>query len=199
MSGELQARQNGQPVTDEKKNMGFSGLSSLASEVDEVTLQAKHKEGQTSRREADSQRSDSSGTPTTSVPSTAPSPSLGSKPEVVAAGSAQVPRTGASGSKWFWLLVGVGVLIWLLNATQQEGERLRGDQAFTPTTQTPVIGSQPSPTRNLPLNRTQVPTVQEDTGDVVRGSQATGQGLMQGGEAHPLNPGVPDVGFIPLT
>ena len=84
------------------------------------------------------------------------------------------------------------MLIWLLNAAQQEGERLRGDQAFTPTTQTPVIGSQPSPTRNLPLNRTQVPTVQEDTGDVVRGSQATGQGLMQGGEAHHLNPGVPD-------
>ena len=142
MSGELQVRQNGQPVTDEKKNMGFSGLSSLASEVDEVTLQAKHKQGQISRRGADSQRSDSSGTPTTSVPSTAPSPSLGSKPEVVAAGSAQVPRTGASGSKWFWLLVGVGVLIWLLNGAQQNKQQVERRPSLTPTSQTPATAGE---------------------------------------------------------
>ena len=179
-------------MTDEKKNIGFSGISSLASEVDEITLQAQHKLDQTSRREAESQRSESSGTPTTSVPRTAPSPSPSSKPEVVASGSSQVPRTGSSGAKWFWGLVGVGVLIWLLNAAQQEGERLRRDQAFTPTTQTPVIGSQPSPTRNLPLNRTQVLTEKEATGDVVRGSSATGQGLTQGDEAQSLNPRVPD-------
>ena len=129
-------------MPDEKKNMGFSGISSLASEVDGITLQTQHKLGQTSRREAESQRSDSGGTPTTSVPSTTPSPSSGSKPEVVAAGSAQVPRTSASGSKWFWLLVGVGVLIWLFNAAQQNNIRSSGDRAYTPTSQTPATAGE---------------------------------------------------------
>ncbi|MDE2916650.1 MAG: ankyrin repeat domain-containing protein [Paracoccaceae bacterium] len=84
------------------------------------------------------------------------------------------------------------MLIWLFNAAQQNSNRSSGDRTYTPTSQTPVIGSQPSPTRNPPLNRTPVQTEQETTGNVVRGNPATGQGLTQGDKAQSLNPGVPD-------
>ena len=84
------------------------------------------------------------------------------------------------------------MLIWLFNAAQQNSNRSSGDRTYTPTSQTPVIGSQPSPTRNRPLNRTQGQTEQAATGDVVRESPAAGHELRQGDEAQTLNPGVPD-------
>ena len=107
-------------MNDGKDNKGFSGLSSLASDLHEITADStrrnvqwekrlapggnKH-EQQPHPRESAAKRRSGPGTPQPSE----------LEPEVVVSGTSRTPASASSRGKWFWGLAGIGVLIWFFN------------------------------------------------------------------------------------
>ena len=130
-------------MSDDENKKGFSGLSSLASDVGEVVAKQA---GQTEQAEepADTQP----GRPHSSSRTTAPSPRRAPPPEsnqeVVASGTSRSPTSSTSGVRWFWGLVGIGVLIWLFNVPQEDSGRPSTTPPYTPPT--PSASHAPSPT-----------------------------------------------------
>ncbi len=114
-------------MTDRRNNKGFSGLSSLASDVDEAAPQTRLKQEGAKPRSASAKASETR-----------------SEPQVVTSSSSQGAGTVSSGTKWLWGLVGAGVLIWLINATEPDGGRSTGGRSDTPSTPSPPPARTPS-------------------------------------------------------
>ncbi len=98
-------------MSDEKEKKGFSGLSSLVSDLEEAT---------SGRQSQIAQRN--------TTPSESPHRS---DPGFVASESSRTPISGFLGTKWFWSMVGVGVLIWLFSALQEDSGRSSNLRTFT--------------------------------------------------------------------
>ncbi len=126
-------------MSDEKEKKGFSGLLSLASDVKEATARATHRQTQAEKRATKPQRESSENDTHSSAPETNPTSPQRLEPEVVASGSSRTPTSSSSsGVKWFWGLVGVGILIWLFSAAQEDSAKSsRGHSSAQP-------GSSPS-------------------------------------------------------
>ena len=97
--------------------MGFSGLSSLASEVEEAVVAEQAGRRDQADRAADRQVEPQSRAPT----ATKRGPLPQSDQEVVASGMSRTPTSRSTGARWFWgLLVGVAVVIILINVAQED-------------------------------------------------------------------------------
>lgn len=132
-------------MSDDKSKKGFSGLSSLASDVDEAVAEQAGRKDQ-AEKPADTQRQ---GKPQSSARAAAQTP-RGAPPsqsdqEVVASGTLRTPTSSSSGAKWFWGLVGVGVLIWLFNVAQEDGRRPSRTPSYTPPSSSPSYAPSPAP------------------------------------------------------
>ena len=113
-------------MNDEKDNKGFSGLSSLASDLHEITADSTRRNVQWEKRLApggnkherqphprESAAKRRSGTPQPSE----------LEPEVVVSGTSRTPASASSRGKWFWGLAGIGVLIWFFNIAQEDSRK----------------------------------------------------------------------------
>jgi len=129
-------------VSDDKSKKGFSGLSSLASDVDETVAEPTRRNIQP-EKPAGAEREDGKGPSTRDSapkpPRAAPSPQ--SEPEVVASGASRTPTSGSSGARWFWGIVGIGVLIWLFNVAQEDSRR----PSTVPQSPSPSYAPSPAP------------------------------------------------------
>ena len=123
-------------MSDEKEKKGFSGLSSLASDV-EAAPDTTRRQADSEERATEPQRDSTGPTPRSSAAKTKPAPSQRPEPEVVASGTSRTPTSGSSGAKWFWGLVGVGVLIWLFDAAQEDGNRSSSGRPYTQPSPSP--------------------------------------------------------------
>ena len=134
-------------MSDGKDKKGFSGLSSLTSDVDETVGDSTRRNVQ-GKKPASQGRSKDEQQPhpreSAAKPRPAPPPQSEPEPEVVASGSSRTPASGSSGAKWFWGLVGLGVLIWLFNVAQEDS---RGPSTVPSYTQ-------PSPSPSYSLSQT---------------------------------------------
>ena len=103
-------------MSDGKDKKGFSGLSSLASDIDETVGDSKRRNVQ-GEKPASRGRSKNEQQPHPRESAAKPRPAPPqSEPEVVASGTSRTPASGSSGDGcFFWGLVGLGVLIWLFN------------------------------------------------------------------------------------
>ena len=113
-------------MSDGKAKKGFSGLSSLASDVTKAVggLTRPNVQGE---KPAARGRSKDEQQPhpreSAAIPRPAPPAQSEPEPEIVASGTSRTPASGSSGAKWFLGLVGLGVLIWLFNVAQEDGRR----------------------------------------------------------------------------
>ena len=132
-------------MSDDKNKKGFSGLSSLASEVDETVAEQASRNEQ-AQKSADSQREGKpQPSPRTGAPTASRAPPPKSDQEVVASGTSRVPTSSSSGAKWFWGLVGIGVLIWLFNVAQEDSRRPSRTPSYTPPSSSPSYAPTPTP------------------------------------------------------
>lgn len=137
-------------MSDDKNKKGFSGLSSLASDVDEAV--AEHA-GRTKQAEkpADTRRQ---GKPQSSLRTAAPTPRRAPPPEsgqeVVASGTSRTRASSSSGARWFWGLVGIGILIWLFNVAQEDSRRPSGTPSYTPPSSSPSYAPSSTPGTQIP-------------------------------------------------
>ena len=172
-------------MSDEKGKKGFSGLSSLASDVEEIASDAKFRQARSEEREP--QRESTRPTPRTSAPKTKPAPSERPEPEVVISWTSRTPTSGSSvakwfwgqrtrlfnarrttpsgysGAKWFWGLAGIGVLIWLFNAAQEGSSRSSSGRPYTQASSSPrYTPPAVSPAQQQGLDYSQPPVGQND-------------------------------------
>ena len=131
-------------MSDGKDERGFSGLSSLVSDVDETVGDSRRRKVQRGKsaargRSKDEQQPDPR--ESTAKPRPAPPPQSEPEPEVVASGTSRTPTSGSSGAKWFWGLVGLGVLIWWFNVAQEDsrGPSPPSSLDFGPPIADPVV------------------------------------------------------------
>lgn len=115
-----------------ENGIGFSGLSSLTSDVDEAGAgrageEVENGPADTGRRgEPEWSRRTAAPTPTRAT-----APKL--DPEVVASGTSRTPPSSASGARLVWGLVGIVVLTWLINVSQEDDGPPSRAPADTPT------------------------------------------------------------------
>ena len=134
-------------MSDGKDKKGFSGLSSLASDVDKIVGNSMHRNVQGEQPAAREQSKDEQQPlPRESAtnPRPAPPPQSEPEPEVVASGTSRTSASGSPRAKWFWGLVGLGALIWLFNVVQEHSRRPG----------TAPSNTQPSPSPSHPLPQT---------------------------------------------
>ena len=134
-------------MSDGKDKKGFSGLSSLASDVAKTVGDSMRRNVQGEKPAARGRcKDEQQPAPRESVakPRAAPPPQSEPEPEVVALGKSRTLAWGSSGAKWFWGLVGLGALIWLFNVAQEDS---RGSSTAPPD-------MQPSPSPSHPLPQT---------------------------------------------
>ena len=132
-------------MSDNKNKKGFTGLSSLASDVDEAVAEQSGRTEQ-AEKPADTQRQrkpQSSPRTTAATPRRAPPPK--SDQEVVASGTSRTPPSSLSGAKWIWGLVGIGVLIWLFNVAQDDSRGPSRTPSYTPPSPSPSYAPSPTP------------------------------------------------------
>ena len=145
-------------MSDEKEKKGFSGLSSLASDIEEATS------GTTGRQSQKAQRKTTRGTPTPRSRSETPHRS---DPGVVASESSRTPISGFWGTKWFWSMVGVGVLIWLFSALQEDSGKTSSLRAYTQPRSSPsYTPPAPASTRQTILDFSKPPVGQNNVHSV---------------------------------
>ena len=133
-------------MSNGKDKKGFSGLSSLASDVDETVGDSTRRNVQGEKpasraRSKDEQQPhprESAVKPRRAPPQSEP------ETEVVASGTSRTPALGSSGAKWFWGLVGLGVLIWLFNVAQEDSR----------SPSTVPSSTQPAPSPSYSLSQT---------------------------------------------
>ena len=119
-------------MSNGKNGKGFTGLSSLTSDVDEAV--AEHAVEQIKKERGDTHRADGP----QSIPRTAaPTSTRGAPPEshreVVASGISRSSTSSSSGARLFWGLVGIGVLIWLISVAQEDNRGPSGTPSYTPS------------------------------------------------------------------
>ena len=135
-------------MSDGKDKKGFSGLSSLASDVDETVGDSTRRNVQGEKAAASPGRSKDEQQPhqreSGAKPRPAPPPQSEPEPEVVVSGTSRTPASASAGAKWFWGLVGLGVLIGLFNVAQEDSRRPSTVPSYT----------QPSPSRSDSLSQT---------------------------------------------
>ncbi len=117
----------------DKDKMGFSGLSSLVSDVDEAVADQAGPIDQAGKA------ADRKGKRNPTRRATAPTPDRASQPKsdqkVVSSGASRTSTRNSSGAKWFWaLVVGIVVLIGLLNVEQDD----EGKSAAVPSYSQPA-------------------------------------------------------------
>jgi len=123
-------------VSEDKNKQGFSGLSSLASDIDEAVAEQISRKEQ-AQKSADSQRE---GKPQpssrTAAPRTVrPAPPPKADQDVVGAGTSRTPTSSSSGVTWGRVgigVLGIGVLIWLINVPLEDIRRPSRTASFTP-------------------------------------------------------------------
>lgn len=131
-------------MADDKDKKGFSGLSSLASDIDEAVAEKAHQEVK-AKRPAEAQRKDKGQLgPGESAPTPRRTPPPESDWDVAASGTSHKPTPGSSGARWFWGLVGVGVLLWLFSLSFEDGREPGTSTSYTP----------PSPVPGYPASQT---------------------------------------------
>ena len=124
-------------MSDDKNKKGFSGLSSLASKVEDTVAEQAGRKDQ-AEKPADSQRQGKPQShPQATVPTPRRAPPRQSDQEVVASGTSRTSTSGSSGVRWFWGFVGVGVLIWLLNVAQEDNSQPSPAPSYTPPASSP--------------------------------------------------------------
>lgn len=123
-------------MSDESEKKGFGGLSSLASEIQEEALPKKPASppAKPTSEKASAASNGKAGTQTNASEPRPPSP-----PRPVA--QMPPPPKGSSAAKWFWSVVGIGVLVVLFNAGQDDrrnsGSRSTYSPSSAPSTYTP--------------------------------------------------------------
>ena len=135
-------------MNDRKDNKGFSGLSSLASDVDEIVADSKRRNVQWEkrlalRRNKDTQQSH----PRESAekPRSAPPCPSEPEPEVIVSGTSRTLASGSSKGKWFWGLAGLGILIWIFNIAQEDSRRPSTVRSFTQPSPSPSYSPSQTP------------------------------------------------------
>lgn len=134
-------------MNDRKDDKGFSGLSSLASDVDEIVADSKRRNVQWEKHLALGRAKDTQQPhpgESAAKPRSAPPRPSEPEPEVVVSGTSRTPASGSSGVKWFWGLAGLGVLIWFFNVAQDDSRR--PNEVLSNT--------QPSPSPSYSLSQT---------------------------------------------
>ena len=134
-------------MSDGKDKKGFSGLSSLASDVDETVGDSARRNVQGAKPAARGRSKDEQQPPRESAakPRPVPPPQLELEPEVVPSGTSRTPASGSSRVKWFWGLVGLGVLIWLFNIAQEDSRRPSTGPPYTPLSPSPSYSLSQTP------------------------------------------------------
>ena len=110
---------------EDSDKKGFSGLSLLVSGADKMAQRKRRSQDGGKPSGASTKASETSDARPVPPPRIRPAPKPQSKPEVAASSSSQGAGKDSSGAKWFWGLVGVGVgvLIWLFSAAQEDAGR----------------------------------------------------------------------------
>ncbi len=132
-------------MSDDKNKKGFSGLSSLASDVDGAVTEQAGRKSQADKP-ADTQRQGGApSSPRAAEPTPRPAPPPPSDQEVVASETSQAPTSSSSGARWLLGLVGIGVLIWLFNVAQEDNRRPSTAPSYNPPVPSPSFAPSPTP------------------------------------------------------
>ena len=118
-------------MTDVENNMGFSGLSSLASGVDRIAPAGTRPKIGKGTPKSEGKRESTGITQAKSPPKTEAVSSQRSRPEVVAAGSSRRGGSRSSGVKWLLGLCVIGILIWLFSTIQEDSNKSVSGRADT--------------------------------------------------------------------
>ncbi len=138
-------------MSDRKDIKGFSGLSSLASDVDKTVSDPTRRSVQREKPPARGRRENEKQThQRESAASPRPATLPQSEPEVVVSGTSRTAVSGSSGAKLFWALVGFGVLILLFSVAQDDS--LRPSTARSDTQPSPSPNYSPSQTPEAQLS-----------------------------------------------
>ena len=134
-------------VSDGKDKKGFSGLSSLASHVDETVRDSTRRNVQgeklvTRGRGKDEQQPHRRESAVKAIPAAARQAE--SEQEVVASGTSRTPASGSFGIRWFCGLIGLGVLIWFFIDAQEDSRKPNTAPSY----------AQPSPSPSYSLSQT---------------------------------------------
>ena len=132
-------------MSDDKNKKGFSGLSSLASDVDDAVAEPAGRKEQTQKPAETQRQGKPQPIPRTEAPTARRAPPPKSDQEVVASGTSRTPTSSSAGAKWFWGLVGIGVLIWLFNVAQEDTRRPSRTPSYTPPSSSPSYAPTPTP------------------------------------------------------
>ncbi len=130
-------------MTEDSNKKGFSGLLSLASDIDEMAPRTRRSQDRGKPGGASTKAGETRGAQPAPPPRTKPAPKPRPKPEVVASGSSQGAGKGSSGAKWLLGLFGVGVVLWLFVAAQEDGGKSTGGRSYTPSTPSPSYTPSP--------------------------------------------------------
>ena len=135
------------PASGSSRIGGFSGLSSLASDIDDSVGDSKRRNIQRGHPVTRGRgKGEQQPHPRVSAakPRSAPPQPSEPEPEVVVSGTSRLPASGSSRIKWFLGLVGLGVLIWIFNVAQDDSRRPNEVLSHT----------QPSPSPSYSLSQT---------------------------------------------
>ena len=133
---------------DDKTNVGFSGLSSLASYVDEAVAKRSGRTGQSGGPRDTQRQGPPQSRPRTVAPTPKREPPPKSEQEVVASGTFRTSPSSSAGAKWLLVLglVGIGALVWLYNVVQEDIPGASRTPTYTPASPSPPSPSYaPSP------------------------------------------------------
>lgn len=138
-------------VSDESDKKGFGGLSSLASEVKEEVLPKKPGSPATEQKpaprpEPEPQKVASAPNEGVSRQTAAPTPKPPSPPRT-GGQTPPAPAKGSSAVKWFWIVVGIGILIALFNSGQDDRSSSGTRSTYSPSSSAP---STYTPSRTTP-------------------------------------------------
>lgn len=172
-------------MSDDKHKKGFSGLSSLASDLDEIVRVSTHRDVQGKSLVSEGGANDEGQPhPRGSAPEPQAAPPLQSEPEVVASSTSRTPTSGTSGVTWIWRLIGVGVLIpflWLSNGQQEDSARsssLRTSTELNSSPSSPTYTPRPSTqTRRAELEFSKPPVGQNNVLSVAQIRWCVREGL----------------------
>jgi len=128
-------------VTDESKKKGFGGLSSLVSGVDE---EESPKKPTSLPAKAEPERTSATASDGATTQTAAPKPKSPSPPRTVHQTQPPQPK-GSSAAKWFWSIVGIGILVALFNAGQEDRSSSGSRTTYSPPSSSSAPSTYTSP------------------------------------------------------